>query len=199
MPTPTIETDIDCPFTHVGLKVTVAEIDAQNIPVDLHVRAWPLEWVDGSPLDVDGVAAKVTALKAELAVDDFGGLRRDRWPYTTLPALNLGDATYQRDAATGLAVSFLLRRLLFEEGLDVSDQQVLADVADDFALPAPPTAATAGDYAEGTRRGVRGSPDFWIEGRKFFCSSLEIGHGLDGNLTAEFDDDGIRKFLRSLS
>ncbi len=202
--TATIEVfgDINCPFTHVGLKVIVAEIDSLDIPVDLRVRAWPLEWVNGSPLDVDGVAAKVAALETELGVDDFSGFRRDLWPNTTLPALNLADAAYQRDAATGLAVSLLLRRLLFEEGQDISEQQVLADVADDFALPRPSTAATAGvhaDYAEGQQRGVRGSPDFWVEGREFFCPSLDIDHDVEGHLTASFDDDGIREFVRSLS
>ena len=192
--------DINCPFTHVGLKVIVAEIDSLSIPVDLHVRAWPLEWVNGSPLDVDGVAAKAAALEAELGVNDFAGFRRDRWPQTTLPALNLADAAYQRDAATGLAVSLLLRRLLFEEGQDLSDQ-ILADVADDFGLARPSTAASAGvqaDYAEGRRRGVRGSPDFWVEGREFFCPSLDLGHDVEGHLTASFDDDGIREFVRSL-
>lgn len=194
--------DNNCPFTHVGLKVIVGEIDSQNIPVNLRVRAWPLEWVNGSPIDVDGVAAKVAALEAELGLDDFSGFRRDRWPYTTLPALNLADAAYQRDAATGFAVSLLLRRLLFEEGQDISDQQVLADTADDFALPRPSTAATAGvhaDYDEGKRRGVRASPDVWVEGCEFFCPSLDIGHDVEGNLTALFDDDGIREFVRSLS
>ena len=156
----------------------------------------------GSPLDVDGVATKAAALEAELGVDDFSGFRRDRWPDTTLPALNLADAAYQRDAATGLAVSLLLRKLLFEEGQDISDQQILAQIADDFALPTPSAEASTGvhaDYVEGTRRGVRGSPDFWVEGREFFCPSLHIGHDVEGNLTASFDDDGIREFVRSLS
>lgn len=193
--------DINCPFTHVGLKVIVAEIESLTIPVDLRVRAWPLEWVNGSPLDADGVAVKVAALEAELGVDDFGGFRRDRWPHTTLPALNLADAAYRRDAATGLAVSLLLRRLLFEEGHDLSDQ-VLAEVADDFGLARPPTEASAGvhaDYAEGKSRGVRGSPDFWVEGREFFCPALDLGHDDEGHLTASFDDNGIREFVRSLN
>ncbi|WP_395152487.1 DsbA family protein [Ilumatobacter sp.] len=202
--TATIEVfaDINCPFTHVGLKVIAAEVETLNQAVDIRVRAWPLEWVNGSSLDVDGVALKVAALEAQLDVDDFRGFRRDRWPHTTLSALNLVDAAYQRDPATGFAVSLLLRRLLFEEGQDISDQQVLAEVANEFALPMPPMEASDGvqaDYAEGKRRGVRGSPDFWIEGREFFCPSLDIGHDPDGNLTAEFDDAGIREIVRNLS
>ena len=201
--TATIEVfaDINCPFTHVGLKVVAAEVEALNEAVDVRVRAWPLEWVNGSSLDVDGVALKVAALETQLGVNDFSGFRRDRWPHTTISALNLVDAAYQRNPATGFAVSLLLRRLLFEEGQDISDQQVLAEVANGFALPMPPMEASNGvqaDYTEGTRRGVRGSPDFWIEDREFFCPSLEIGHDVDGNLTAKFDDDGIRTMVRSI-
>ncbi len=201
--TTTIEAfaDISCPFTHVGLKVIAAEIDSIDTDLDLHVRAWPLEWVNKSPLDGDAVAAKVAALEAQLDVDYFAGFRRDRWPHTTIPALNLADAGHQRDPATGVAIGLRLRSLLFEEGRDISDESVLAEVAAAFELPNPGTVASAGveaDYAEGIRRGVRGSPDFWVEGREFFCPSLEIGHDTDGRLTAVFDANGLRQFVGSL-
>lgn len=201
--TATIEVfaDINCPFTHVGLKVIVAEIKAADTPIDLRVRAWPLEWVNGSPLDADGVAEKVAALTSQLGIDAFDGFRWDSWPDTTIPALNLADAAYSRDPATGLAVSLRLRSMLFEEGHNIADEHVLAGVADTFALPRPeltPTAGVEADYADGKRRGVRGSPDFWVEGREFFCPSLTIGHDDDGGLTATFDDDGIRELVRSL-
>ena len=201
--TATIEVfaDINCPFTHVGLKVIAEEIKSSNTPVDLRVRAWPLEWVNGSPLDANGVAEKTVALTSQLGINDFDGFRPDNWPDTTIPALNLADAAYQRDTATGFAVSLRLRSMLFEEGHDISDENVLAGVADAFALPRPGLAASAGveaDYAEGKRRGVRGSPDFWIEGQEFFCPSLNIGHDTDGSLIAAFDDDGLRQLVRSL-
>ena len=201
--TATIEVfaDINCPFTHVGLKVVAGEINASDTPVELRVRAWPLEWVNGAPLDVDDVARKVAALSSQLGIADFDGFRPDTWPDTTIPALNLADAAYQRDAATGFAVSVRLRSMLFEEGRDIADEHVLAEVADSFALPRPglePAAGVEADYTEGQRRGVRGSPDFWAEGREFFCPSLNIGHEADGSLTAAFDDGGIRELVRSL-
>jgi predicted DsbA family dithiol-disulfide isomerase len=193
--------DITCPFTHVWLKVVAAEIEHLDTPVDLRVRAWPLEWVNGSPLDADGVDVKVGLLRTQLGVDYFPGFRRDRWPHTTIPALNLADAAYDRDGSTGFEVSLRLRGLLFEDGRNIADQEVLAEVADAFGLPTPGTDATAGvkaDYEEGKRRGVRGSPDFWVEGQEFFCPSLEIGHDADGSLTATFDDSGIRRLVRSI-
>ncbi len=33
--------NINCPFTHVVLKVIEAEVDSLDIPVSLRVRAWP--------------------------------------------------------------------------------------------------------------------------------------------------------------
>lgn len=193
--------DINCPFTHVGLKVIAAEIAAAGMPMNVWVRAWPLEWVNGSPLEVDAVAEKVAALTSQLGVHDFDGFCRDTWPATTIPALNLVDAAHRRDAVTGFAVSVRLRTMLFEEGRDIADAHVLAEVADSFGLPRPdvtPTAGVEADYAEGKRRGVRGSPDFWVEGKEFFCPSLDIGHDADGLLTAAFDDKGIREFVRSI-
>lgn len=201
--TATIEVfaDISCPFTHVGLKVIAAEIQASDMAVDLRARAWPLEWVNGSPLDSAGVAAKVAALESQLDIDVFDGFHPDDWPDTTIPALNLADAAYQRDASTGFAVSVRLRNVLFQEGRNIPDVDVLADVAEEFTLAEPslePSRGVEADYAEGQRRGVRGSPDFWVQGQEFFCPSLDIGHDADGSLTAAFDDKGIRRLVRGL-
>ena len=51
--------DISCPFTHVGLKRfthvglkrVVHELAASDGQIDIVVRAWPLEWVNGAPLE----------------------------------------------------------------------------------------------------------------------------------------------------
>jgi hypothetical protein len=50
--------DITCPFTHVGLKQVVRHVAEMSEPCDVIVRAWPLEWVNGAPLDVDAVMVK---------------------------------------------------------------------------------------------------------------------------------------------
>ena len=108
--------DITCPFTHVGLKRVVEHVSEMDRPVDVIVRAWPLEWVNGTALDVAAVQVKAAALHDQLGVDDFAGLRAERWPTTTLPALELAAAAYDIDARTGLAVSLALRAALFEQG-----------------------------------------------------------------------------------
>ena len=190
--------DITCPFTHVGLKQVVGHVAEMSEPVEVLVRAWPLEWVNGSPLDVEAVLVKAAALSDQLGVDDFTGLRADRWPATTIPALELAAAAYARDAATGLAVSMELRAALFEQGVDVADPDALALIAAAHHLDAddPEIARTIrSDYEAGQRRGVRGSPHFFMGDDDFFCPALDLGHDADGHLTARFDSAMLADFF----
>lgn len=198
MPTVEVFADITCPFTHVGLKQVVRHVADMSEPADVVVRAWPLEWVNGTPLAVDAVITKAAALTEQLGVDDFGGLRADRWPASTIPALDLAAAAYERDTRTGLAVSLDLRSALFEHGLDVGDPDVLAGIAASHGLPAPgpePRAAIAEDYELGKRRGVQGSPHFYVGTDGFFCPALDLGHDDSGHLTARFDSDQLAEFF----
>ena len=105
---------------------------------------------------------------------------------------------YERDAATGLAVSLELRTALFEQGKDVSDPDVLARIAAAHDLPAPTTEtsdAVQADYDGGLARGVKGSPHFFVASDDFFCPSLDLGHDDDGHLTARFDADMLADFF----
>jgi predicted DsbA family dithiol-disulfide isomerase len=190
--------DITCPFTHVGLKHVVQHIGETEHPVDVIVRAWPLEWVNGSPLAVDAVMVKAAALTEQLGVDDFSGLRADHWPTSTIPALNLVASAYDHDPVVGLAVSLELRSALFEHGIDVGDPDVLAFVAGNHDLRAPSAEASAAvqhDYETGRARGVKGSPHFFIGADGFFCPALDLGHDADGQLTARFDSAMLSEFF----
>ena len=195
--------DITCPFTHVGLKQVMRHVDEMNEPVDVVVRAWPLEWVNGSPLDDDAVVTKAAALTEQLGVDDFGGLRADAWPTSTLPALDLAADAYARDPATGLAVSLELRQALFERGENIGGHDVLASIAAAHGLDATAAgpavrAAVESDYADGQRRGVQGSPHFFVGDDAFFCPALDLGHDADGHLTARFDSAMLAEFFARL-
>ena len=190
--------DITCPFTHVGLKQVVGHVAEMSEPVEVLVRAWPLEWVNGSPLDVEAVLVKAAALSDQLGVDDFRGLRADRWPASPIPALELAAAASARDAATGLAVSMELRAALFEQGVDVADPDALALIAAAHHLDAddPEIGRTIrSDYEAGQRRGVRGSPHFFMGDDDFFCPALDLGHDADGHLTARFDSAMLADFF----
>ena len=192
--------DVTCPFTHVGLKRVLDELGHLDEHIDIVVRAWPLEWVNGSPLEVDAVEEKIRALRDQLGIELFTGFRKDAWPGSTIPALNLAAAAFDVDTATGLAVSLALRDELFEDGRDVGDPTVLAALAERFGLAPPAAEASArvrAEFDEGRRRGVRGSPDFWLGDAEFFCPSLTLGHD-DAGLTAEFDSDGLHRFLEQV-
>ncbi len=198
MQTIEVYADITCPFTHVGLKRVVQHVRQMSDPAEVVVRAWPLEWVNGTPLDIDPVLVKAAALTDQLGVDDFSGLRADAWPATTIPALNLAASAYERDAATGLAISLELRAALFERGEDVGNLDVLERIAaaHDLAAPAPGTSANVqNDYDSGLDRGVKGSPHFFVASDDFFCPALELGHDADGHLTARFDADMLAEFF----
>jgi predicted DsbA family dithiol-disulfide isomerase len=190
--------DITCPFTHVGLKRVIEHIAELERPATVHVRAWPLEWVNGAGLEVEAVEAKAKALTQQLGVDDFSGLDHDQWPSSTVGALALAAGAYAVDMATGLAVSVELRRALFEQGRNIGDRQVLAEIAANHGLSLPEpddVAAVQADYDEGCSRGVSGSPHFFVGQDNFFCPALDLGHDADGNLTARLDTEGLAAFF----
>ena len=190
--------DITCPFTHAGLKRVVSQLAPLDGNTQIVVRAWPLEWVNGSPLEAGPVAEKIEALEKQLNVDDFKGFRAETWPSTTIPALNLAAAASLVDDETGLQVSLALRSALFEQGLDVGDPDVLSEIAAEHGLEAPglePHPQVEADYADGQRRGVRGSPDFWVGSDEFFCPALTLAHDDRGALLAEFDPAGLDRFI----
>lgn len=189
--------DVTCPFTHVGLKRVIEHVDAMARPASVWVRAWPLEWVNGSGLPADAVAMKAEALHDQLGVDDFSGLDPDTWPQSTLPALELAAAAYAVDPATGLAVSLELRRALFEQGRDIGDPSVLESIAHEHGVPTEDNAMSTvqSDYDDGRAKGVAGSPHFWVEDDDFFCPSLDLGHDDHGHLTARFDEAGLAAFF----
>jgi predicted DsbA family dithiol-disulfide isomerase len=198
--------DITCPFTHVGLKRVIEHIASSGRRVAVLVRAWPLEWVNGAGLEVDAVEMKAKALSEQLGVNDFAGLEHDQWPSSTLPALGLAAAAYERDVDTGLAISLDLRTALFEQGRNIGDPEVLAQIAADHDLTVPDVsipgigvmALVQADFDEGRRRGVTGSPHFFIGQDNFFCPALDLGHDADGNLTARLDMVGLAAFFAHL-
>ncbi len=201
---PTVEVfaDINCPFTHVGLKLVAAELSRLDRPVPCVIRAWPLEWVNGQVLDADAVSVKVAALRAQLGSDDFGGFSAATWPATTIPALSLAADAYERGPAVGLSVSLAIRDALFERGMDISAPDVLESIAQASNLDAPtaePNPGVRADYEAGQRRGVQGSPHFFVQDAQFFCPSLDVGHDASGRLTASFDVAGLDRFMSHIT
>lgn len=191
--------DMGCPFTHVGLRAIVEARDAAGrTDLRLWVRAWPLELVNGRPLDAAHVASEVKALRSSVAPQLFVGFDPDRYPGSTLPALALAAAAYERGLEVGEAVSLELRDRLFERGENIIEPDVLAAVATSHGLPPPDPAAgnatVLEDYEEGRRRGVIGSPHFFAGGTGFFCPALHIEHD-DGRFTVTPTPERFDEFL----
>jgi predicted DsbA family dithiol-disulfide isomerase len=191
--------DIWCQFAHVGLRLVVAQRAAHGRDdVALVVRAWPLELVNGRPLDPAKTLEHVHELRAEVAPDLFAGFDPDRFPSSTLEALALVERAYRRDAALGEQASFAVRDALFERGEDVADPDVLARLADELGIEPPDTAdrdAVLTDWHEGQARGVVGSPHFYCGELDAFCPSLDISRDRGPGLTITVDTHRLHAFL----
>jgi predicted DsbA family dithiol-disulfide isomerase len=201
--------DIVCPFTHVGLRRLVSARDAlgrsepQRALPRLMVHAWPLELVNGAPLDVDFVAHEGAELRRQVAPDLFAGVDPTTFPRSSLAALALVAAAYRRDVQTGEQVSLALRDALFEHGVDVSDPVVLADIAARWDVPVldddggggdDDMASVIADWRAGQARGVIGSPHFFVGQDGFFCPSLDIRH-VDGEFDIRVDEAAFQAFV----
>lgn len=189
--------DVSCPFTHVGLRRLIDQREQLGRDdVALRVHAWPLELVNGVPLTGDFVGEETDVLREVVAPDLFEGFDPKSFPKTTVPALALTALASRRDDRTGEAVSLALRTALFEEGRDISDCDELAAIASSFDLELPGPDAERlvhDDWHEGERRGVVGSPHFFVGDDAFFCPTLDISR-VGGHLQIEFDRDAFTAF-----
>ncbi|HET9442080.1 MAG TPA: DsbA family protein [Acidimicrobiales bacterium] len=197
MPSIEVFADVWCPFTHFGLQRFVHHRAELGPEVTLVVRAWPLELVNGRPLDADFVAEEIADIRAQVAPDLFAGFDPARFPRTTLPALGLTAAAYRSSPAAGEAMALELRRRLFELGQDVSDPAVLAEVASAHGVEGPGPDARAvveQEWAAGRDRGVVGSPHFFTPGGDFFCPALDVRR-VEGHLCISADPEGFDRFI----
>ena len=191
--------DVVCPFTHVGLRRLVSRRTDLGVDRPLHVRAWPLEIVNGEPLGAAKVAEEIAALRAEVAPDMFKGFDPATWPRTSLPALALTAEAYRVSLEVGERVAFALRDALFEEGRDISARIVIEAIAADHGLELPAVGDDArvfADHEEGKARGVQGSPHFFTSAGGFFCPGLHIVHD-EGGFQVTADTAAFGAFVHS--
>ena len=191
--------DMSCPFAHVGLRAVARRREQLGLrDITLRARAWPLELVNGEPLDLGTIVDHVEDLRRQVSPDLFAGFDPDAVPESTLPALALADAAYRVDDKLGEAMSFALRNALFEHGLDISDPDVLGQVATTHGLTdvdVSDTSAIHDDWHEGEARGVQGSPHFFCGNVEAFCPSLDIAGGDDGELRIRRNMEALDRFL----
>lgn len=196
MATVEVYADIVCPFAYVGLTQLIErrhQLGRDDVRV--RIRGWPLELVNGEPVDAHSIGEEVEAIKPQVAPNLFAGFDPQRFPASTLPALALTAAAYEVDDATGEAVAMQLRQLVFEHGRDVCDPAVLSEVAERNSVP------TLGDvevvreeWIAGSLRDVIGSPHFFVDGESLFCPVLDI-HRVDGALVVKVDQQVYEVFV----
>ena len=190
--------DLWCPFAYVGLTRAVDSDDVVQGRVQLDLRSWPLELVNGEPLPQGKTLANATALRASVAPDLFAGVHHWVYPTSTLPALALAAKANVTDLQLGAAVSMHLRHLLFEDGLDLSSDLVLNQVAQDFAIARDPDdlLLVNSEHLNGQQRGVKGSPHFFCgTGEDIFCPTLDLSRDEEGNLHVEQMVSRLRDFF----
>lgn len=180
--------DVLCPFTHVGLRTLVDRRSDRGLTEPrLRIRAWPLELINGSPLDPDHVGAEISALRSSVRPDLFGGFTPDAFPRTSMTAYALAAAADRvGDPALIEEVGLALRNAVFEDGLDIGRTEVVEPIAGRFGLAPLDAEATSvavqADWDEGRARGVVGSPHFFTEGGgDWFCPGLAISRDDVGN------------------
>ncbi len=192
--------DVSCPFTHIGLRHFVerrAQLGRED--VHLRVRAWPLEVVNGTPLDGEFIAEEINEIRAELETDLFKGFTAQVLPSSSLPALALAAAAYDVSIAAGEAVSLELRDLLFEQGVDIADPEVLTKLANRYDADFDPgdTSAALADHSLGFERGVIGSPHFFTPTASFFCPALDVSRDDAGDLRVKSNPERFQEFMDS--
>jgi len=199
MPLIEVFADIWCPFAHVGLRAMVTQRRTLGLDdLQLWIRAWPLELVNGQPLDAREVAEEVADLRAQVASDLFAGFDENTFPTTSLPGLALAASAYRRDLRTGEQVSLALRNALFEEGRDISDADLLASIARSYGIDdaSPDDDETVrADWRDGQRRGVEGSPHFLCGGVSTFCPALDISKDDQGHLHVRTNPAALEHFV----
>lgn len=191
--------DIWCPFTHVGLRAFAEQrLFAGRTDLAIRVRPWPLELVNGAPLDVVATRDHVDELRQQVALMLFSNFDPGRFPTSTLEALAFVERAYRINPVAGERGSFALRDALFEEGRDISDPVVLGDIAAHLGLEMPGEAdrqAVVTSWHEGQRRGVLGSPHFFCGSTDVFCPTLKITRGPEHDVSIVRDAARLTEFF----
>lgn len=190
--------DIWCPFTHVGLR-TFAELRrSRDSDLGIRVRPWPLELVNGVPLDPHTTGEHADDLRRQVAPTLFAHLDLAHFPNSTLEALALVERAYGMEFERGERASFRVRDALFEEGRDISDPGVLADLAAELGIETPlevDRSAVVTSWHEGVERGVLGSPHFFCGATQVFCPTLEIERTAESGLIVKRDTSALVAFF----
>ena len=194
-----IYADLWCPFAHVGLRAAAQIRDELSPDTALVIHAWPLELINGTPLDTDKTTANIEALRSSVAPELFAGFKSRNFPLSTLQGLALIEAANEIDVHLGERIGLGLRNLLFEHGVKIDNPELLAGIARQNGLSESvidDVAAVRTRLQEEQSRGVKGSPHFFIGDQSLFCPLLDLSRDESGTLNASADMERLETFLR---
>lgn len=196
--------DVLCPFTHAGLHTLIDRRAERGLTEPrLRIHAWPLELINGKPLDPHHVGAEIVALRGSVRPDLFAGFSEAAFPSTAMAAYALTAAADRtEDPVLIEEVGLAVRDAVFEKGLDLGKPENVAVIAARFGLEPLNTeetlAAVRADWESGKARGVIGSPHFFTaDGGNWFCPSLAISRDDVGNFIVAWKQ-GTADFVESV-
>jgi predicted DsbA family dithiol-disulfide isomerase len=137
-------------------------------------------------------------LRSQVSPDLFTNIA-DPFPTTTIPALALAHSAYASGVQVGERASFLLRDALFERGLNIADTEVLDAMAGELGIDrfdASDQSSVTADWAEGSARGVKGSPQFFCGDDSIFCPLLDISRDPEQHLVIRENAHRLEQFLQ---
>ena len=200
-----IYADVLCPFTHVGLHTLIERrTSAGLLAPRFDIRAWPLELINGQPLDAHHIAAEIAGLRTKVSPKLFQGFSIAKFPRTSLQAFRLtAAAAITGDLSIVETVGLAVRDAVFERGIDVGEASAIEKLGEELgvvpvSLDEAQTAAIA-DWESGKARGVIGSPHiFAADGSDYFCPALDISRDDQGAFVIDWKSDAHDSVARIL-
>lgn len=127
-----VYSDLRCPWAFVGVRRLLAAVERRGVASELHVdhRWFPLD-DEAMPTDAEAVDRKLRAIRdLEPDADWHDWVGSDRtFPGSSELAEAWVQAAKSASPAASTALDLAVRTGLFERGLDIGDEAVLADLA----------------------------------------------------------------------
>ena len=190
--------DIWCPFTHVGLRAVKERARSGRGDVAIWVRAWPLELVNGAPLDPAVTKAHADDLRNQVAPNLFQHLDVERFPArpsmpSHWPTAPIGPGPTPASGPASRSA------MLSSKRAGTSRTQPCCNALRAISGSRCPTATDRSDvvedWGEGVRRGVLGSPHFFCGDTDVFCPSLDITRDAVEGMSIVKDVSRLTEFL----
>ena len=191
--------DVWCPFAHVGIRRVVERRDALGADAVLRVQPWPLELVNGRPMDAAFIGEEVVDIRDQVAPDLFARFYEHAFPASTLPAPALVDAAYEIHLPAGERASPLVPAPLSAPARPPRSPPPPPPPARDLGVAEVTDRhrqAVLDAWQQGTQRGVVGSPHFFTPNGAFFCPALDISR-VDGHLRIRAKAGMFDEFLHA--